>query len=106
VPSIWSRPSTVQGPAISANWLGGRELVGLEDRYDLIDPGVALQPEAGDMVAVADGADDGHQLSLRDVGPGAHALHAAHDRGDLLLGRRRFHHDHHAVLSFRKAWKS
>ncbi len=75
--SVCSRPSTVQGPAIRASGsspptrtladlvhgadavpeLRGAELVRLEDRYDAVDAGRAVEPEALDALAVADRAD-------------------------------------------------
>ena len=79
--SVWSRDSTVHGPAISekcsppmrrpsismtvrslALELGGGELERLEDRDDLLDAVVALEAEARDVLAVADRADHRHLL--------------------------------------------
>ncbi len=74
------------------------ELVRLQDRDQVVDPVVALEPERGDPVAVADRPDHGQQLALREVGRTADLLDSLDDVGDLLLRRPLFHHDHHLAL--------
>ena len=100
--SIWSRDSTVQGPAIrekcsppmrrpsiSTTVRSPRlscargELVGLEDRHDLLDPGEALEAESGDVLAVADRPDDGHLLAARGWARAPHGLDPGDDGLDL-----------------------
>ncbi len=76
--------------------LAGRELVRLEDRHELVDAGGALQAEAGDVLSVAQRADDGHQLTARRMRAGARVLDALDDGLDLVLCCRRLHHDHHS----------
>jgi hypothetical protein len=80
--------------------LRGRELVRLEDRHDLLDAGRALEAETRDVLAVADGADHRHLLAARGVGLRPAGLDALDDGLDLVLGRRRFHHDHHQRVSW------
>ena len=112
----WSRDSTVHGPAMRLKWSPpilrpsisttvrsfgrswrGGELEGLEDRDDLGDAVVALEAEAGDVLAVADRADHRHLLPARGMGSSAAGLDAGDDGLHLLLGGRRFHHDHHGT---------
>ena len=83
--------------AVARLQLGRRELERLEDRDDLLDAVVTLEPEAGDVLAVADGADHRHLLPARGMGTSAAGLDPGDDGRHLLLGGRRFHHDHHGV---------
>src|SRR5688572_20154896 len=71
------------------------ELVGAQDRHDLLDRGVALEAEALDVLAVPDGADHGDFLTAREVGAGPAALDATHDGLDVLFAGTRLHDDHH-----------
>ena len=99
VSSVWSRVSTVHGPAMRAKWsppilraadlqdragvaldLRRGQLVGLEDRDDLLDALVALEAEAGDVLAVADGADDRHLLAAAGVRAGRRRTRSARSR--------------------------
>jgi hypothetical protein len=61
--------------------LGRRQLVGLEDRHDLVDAGCGVEAEALDVLAVADGADHGHLLASREVRLRADALDASDLKG-------------------------
>ena len=82
------------------------QLVGLQDRHEVVDAGGALQPKGRDAVAVADGADDGQELSGRHVSGAADRLDAVDDGLDLLLSRPLFHHDHHGLRKpFRVKWE-
>ena len=83
--------------ALALAELSRGELVRLEDRHQVVDAGGALQAQGGDPVAVADGADDGQELSAGHVGGAADRLHAVDDGLDLLLRRPLFHHDHHGL---------
>src|SRR5215218_7229285 len=83
--------------------LGRREIERLKDRHDLLDALVALEPEAGDVLAVADGADHGDFLTARRVSPGTAALDAVDDGEDVFLGCRRLHDDHH-LRTPERAW--
>jgi hypothetical protein len=78
--------------------LGRRELERLQDRHDLLDALVALEPEARDVLAVADRADYRHLLAARGVRSSAARLDPGDDGRHLLLGGRRLHHDHHGSL--------
>ena len=59
------------------------------------DAGVALEPQPGDVLAVADRPDDGHLLPARGVCSSAAGLDPVDDGLHLFLGGRRLHHDHH-----------
>jgi hypothetical protein len=73
------------------------ELVGLEDRDDAIDAVGALEVEAGDVLEIADRADDRHLLAPARVRPRADRLDPGDDGRHLVLGGRRLHHDHHGL---------
>jgi len=88
-------PGDLERGALVAPELGRGQLVGLEDGDDLLDARVALQAEAGDVLAVADGADHGHLFAAAGVGGRADGLDPLDDGLDLLVGGRRLHHDHH-----------
>ena len=116
VPSVWSRDSTVHGPAISEKCsppmrrpsisssarsersCAEASLYGLRIGTTWSTPGAPSRPRRGDVLAVADRADHGDLLPARRMGPGADLLDAVDDGLDLVLGRRRLHHDHHLVL--------
>jgi hypothetical protein len=85
--SIWSCDSTVQGPAIVAG-----------DRDHVVHAREALQLEVGDVLAVADGADDRVYLPARDVRGGTGRLDLADHRVHLLGLGPLFHDDHHLDL--------
>jgi hypothetical protein len=71
------------------------ELVRLEDRDHAIDAGGALEVDPGDVLAVADRPDHGQLAPVDDMRSGADRLNSLDDGLHLLLGGRRFHHDHH-----------
>ncbi len=123
--SVWSRDSTVHGPAMSAKCspptlrppivedgalavleLGGGELVRLEDRDDAVDAGGALELEARDVLEVADRPDDRHLLPAARVRPGAHGFDPVDDGRHVLRAGRRLHHDHHVCTCLSgSAWR-
>ena len=75
------------------------ELVRLQDRDDLLDPGLALELERrDDLAVVADRADDRDELAARGVGAGARLLDALDHVAHLLLGGALLHHDHHGLV--------
>ena len=111
VSSVCSRYSTVHGPAISPNQpspmrrpstsitvgsgddLAADQLVRLENRQHLLDPGIALERQQRELLAVADRADHGRLAAALDARldpvlgePREHVL-------GLIGGRRRAHHD-------------
>jgi hypothetical protein len=71
------------------------ELVGLQDRNQVIHSRRPLEPQRGDAVAIADRADHRQQLAPGEVSRTAHLLDSLDDVSDLLLRRPLFHHDHH-----------
>ena len=99
-------PVDLDDRALVRAQLGGGELERLQDRDDLGDAVVALEAEAGDVLAVADGADHRHLLPARGMRSSAAGLDAGDDGLHLLLGGRRLHHDHHgtAVLLGSGTW--
>jgi hypothetical protein len=99
-------PADVHDGAFATTHLRGGQLVGLEDGHDLGHAGRALELEAGDVLAVADGADDGHLVAPAQVSARTHRLDPLYDLGDLVLGRRRFHDDHHRFFLSSYAWRA
>ena len=112
----WSRDSTVHGPAIREKWSppirlppisntdGSRicedaSLYGLRIGTTCSTRG-RPRGRGGDVLAVADGADHRHLLAARGVGLRPAGLDALDDGLDLVLGRPRFHHDHHQPVSW------
>ena len=79
--------------------LAAHQLVRLEDGDHPIDAGERLDGQGGQLLAVADGADDGDPLALRHVRLGADLLDAVDDVVDLLCSRALAHDDHHAHCS-------
>jgi hypothetical protein len=92
-------PRDLQDAAPPAGDLRGGELVGLEDRDDVVDAVHRVGLDAGDVLAVADGADQRHLFAPRDVGAGADALYSLDDGRDLVVSRRLLHHDQHQKTS-------
>ncbi len=84
--------------ALADAQLTGGQLVGLQDRHRVVDPGCALEFEASDVLDVPDRADHGHRLPARRMRTSAHRLDPLDDGLDLVLRRRRFHDNHHLVL--------
>ncbi len=70
-----------------------------QDRHGALDPVHALNLLAVQRPAVADDADDGALLSLRDVRLASHLLDAHGHVGDLVLGCPWFHDDDHFAAS-------
>ena len=64
----------------------------------MVDAREAVELEVGDVVAVADRADDGVQLAARHMCLRADMLHLAYDRLDLVGRGGLFHDDHHLDL--------
>src|ERR687892_280595 len=90
------------GPLVAAV-LERRELVGLQDRHQVVHTRRTVQPEVGDVLAIPDRANHGHQLALGDVGVRAYVFDALDDGGDLRLRRPLFHDNHH--VRPRTAWQ-
>jgi hypothetical protein len=80
--------------------LGRGQLVGLEDRDDLLHALVAFEAEALHVLAVADGADDRHLLPAAGVRGCTDGLDARDHGLNLLFGGRGLHDDHHWRGSF------
>jgi hypothetical protein len=97
-------PVDLDDRALVRAQLGGGELERLQDRDDLGDAVVALEAEAGDMLAVADGADHRHLLPARGMRSSAAGLDAGDDGLHLLVGGRRLHHDHHGTAVLLEKW--
>jgi hypothetical protein len=80
------------------------QLVGLEDGDHAVHAGRAVELEAGDVLAVPDGADDGHLVARAGMRSSPDGLDPLDD-GLNLLGRRvLLHHDHHASVPFRSCF--
>ncbi len=75
------------------------ELVRLEDGHHAVDARARLERQAGQLLAVTDGADYRHAFAGRDVSAGAHPFDPLDDVGDLLGGRALVHDDHHTQWS-------
>ena len=88
--------TTVRSPGLSC---AEDSLNGLRIGTTCSTPVVALEAEAGDVLAVADRADHRHLLAARGMGASAAGLDPGDDGLDLLLGGRRLHHDHHGLSS-------
>jgi hypothetical protein len=93
-----SAPVDVEDRPLLAFVLKRRELVRLEDRHQVVDPGRAVEPEVRHVLAVADRADHGDELARGDVRLRSHGLDALYDGVDVRLRRPLFHHDHHLSL--------
>src|SRR4029079_1433006 len=94
---VTSHPSSgyLDDRPLAMRKLSRGELVGLEDRHDLGDAGVALEPEPLHVLAVADRPDHGDLFAARQVRARSAALDPPYDGLDVFLGGRRLHHDHH-----------
>ena len=79
-------------------------LYGLRIGTTCSTPGAPSRPSRIDVLAVADRADHGHLLAARRMGSCTDVLDAVDDGLDLLLRRRRFHHDHHLDSSKLRLW--
>ena len=75
--------------------LASRELPGRQNRDHLFDPGDGPERVVGEQPVVADHADDGPLLPLREVGAEAELPHAVHHVLDLFFRGVWFQHDNH-----------
>ena len=94
-------PVDVEHGALAVGDLRGGELVGLEDRHDAVDAGLALESEALDarvLLDVADRADHGHARAGDAVRARACSLDLGYDRLHLLLGGGLLHDNHHRLI--------
>src|SRR4051794_5343019 len=78
------------------------EFVRLRDRRDVVDAGEPVELEVGHVLAVADRADDGHELALGHVRACPDGLNTGYDGVDFLSTCPLFHHDHHLNLDLSK----
>jgi hypothetical protein len=98
--SYWAT-SDPEHSGMTIAMLRGCQLIGLEDRHYAVDPRRILEPETGDVLAVADGPDEGDLVAGRNMSACPRVLDALHDRRDVLTGGGWLHDDHHRDLLFR-----
>ena len=95
--TVESREQTLETARVVLE-LDRGELVGLGDRDHAVDARGALEFEALDVLAVADRTDHHDLFAPAGMSTCADTLYSFDDGLDLLLGGRRFHHDHHQLV--------
>jgi hypothetical protein len=83
-------PADLEHGALAVLELVAGQLVGLEDGNDAVDARRSMELETSDVLAVADGPDDGHLVALLGWGARAHRFDPVDHGADLVLRRRCF----------------